>query len=114
MIDKQTESCIEMAVETEKNAAIRNRGEFHSHHEGWAILCEELQEIEECFMPFGRIVQENTESLWKHIRQDEMFEDAALMAIEQLRDATEEIVKECIQVMAVCDKWMHLVEKEHE
>lgn len=28
MIDKQTESCIEMAVETEKNAAIRTMENF--------------------------------------------------------------------------------------
>ena len=114
MIDEKTLSHLRFAVRGEMEAAIEKHGEFHIHHEAWAILREEVQEVVECSMPFSGVTGSNLDSLWGLVRDDAMFEDEAKMMVEQIYDAAEEIAKECIQVMAVCDKWMRLFYKERE
>lgn len=114
MIDEKTLSHIRFAVRDEMQAAIDKHGEFHSHHEGWAILCEEIQEVMELFKPFCRVADSHTEGLWNYIRNDEMFEDGAERSVKEIRHIAEELAMECIQVIAVCDKWMRLINKERE
>ena len=114
MIGVKTGDYLYSAVEAEKINALENHGDFHSHHEGWAILREEVQEVMECSMPFSGVTGSNLDRLWGLIRDDAMFEDEAKMLVEQIYEATEEMTKECIQVMAVCKKWMRLIEVERE
>jgi hypothetical protein len=41
-----------------------------------------------------------------------MGEDDAQQLVERIYEAMEELAKECIQVMAMCKKWMKLIDKE--
>ena len=114
MISNGANYFIKTAVSEEYAAAIDKHGEFHSHHEGWAILREEVQEVKECMVPFCDKTGSNLDSLWGMVREDAVCENEAKMMVEQIYDAAEEIVKECIQVMAVCNKWMRLIYRECE
>ena len=42
MIGEKTELLIEDAVKEEKRFCIEKHGEFHNHHEAWAVMREEL------------------------------------------------------------------------
>lgn len=112
MISDKAENHILWAVRDEMNTAIENHGEYNSHHEGWAILREEVQEVVECFVPFSNVTSGNINGLWDLIRMDAMCEDEAVMLLQQIYETAEEMTKECVQVMAVCDKWRRLIGKE--
>ena len=48
MVDEKTMNHIIWAAEAEMKAAIEKHGEFNSHHEAYAVLREEVQEMQEC------------------------------------------------------------------
>lgn len=113
MISCDAEECIAMAVEGECQTAIEKYGSFHSHHEAWAVLREEVQEVIECIPPFDSKTDRAIDFLWDLVRYDAAGKEAEEQ-IDQIYEVAEELAKECIQVMAVCRKWMRLIDKECE
>lgn len=113
MIGEDTEKAIDAAVNAEKKHCIEVHGEFHNHHEAWAVLREEVQEVIECFPPFDSKTDRAIDFLWDLVRYDAAGEEAEEQ-IDQIYEFAEELAKECIQVMAVCRKWLRLIEKERE
>lgn len=113
MIGEKTELLIEDAVKEEKRFCIEKHGEFHNHHEAWAVMREELEEVEECFDPFNRIIASAMEGLWNLVRSDDVGVEAQEM-IDKISERAMELTKECIQVLAMCDKWNDLIAKENE
>lgn len=115
MIDKKTEETIRCAVTAEMEAAIKIHGEFHSNHEAWAVLREEVQELLECFPGFKTGMDDYMEALWKSVRKDgTMLEDNDFDSIYTIHDLAEELAKEAVQVMAMCRKWLKLIAMERE
>ena len=114
MISEETEVHLNEAVVSEYENCVSNHGDFKNHHEAYAVTLEEVQEIEEVSVLFSeRVVHSAMPVLWFSVRQDiDMFSMRA--EIDRIYDTAEEIAKECIQVMAVCKKWMRLIEKERE
>lgn len=110
MIGENTEKAIDAAVNAEKKHCIEVHGEFHSHHEAWAVLREEVEEVEDCYMPFATTTSGAMRQLWDLIKMDAVHESDAKELIEEIYGAAEEFVSECIQVMAMCRKWQWLIE----
>lgn len=105
MIDDNTKTYIEAAIYAERDAAVAVHGVFRSHHEAWAVLREELEELEETFAPFKAVASSEMEDLWEMTRSDHVERES----ISNIYDSTVEIVQECIQVLAMCEKWNDLL-----
>lgn len=112
MISEKAETKITEAVNTECNYCLNKHGKFHNHHEAWAVLREEVQEVIECFAPFDRVTDSQMDLLWDGIRHEEL--DEAEERIGKINDIALELVKEGIQVLAMCKKWMMLIETERK
>lgn len=113
MIDKKTEETIRRAVRDEMTAAIENHGEFHSHHEAWAVLREEVQEMQECSERFS-CVDVAMNGLWNRIRKNIVSDDVEQLDIDNIYDVAKGMALEAVQVMAVCKKWLKLIDEECE
>ena len=111
MIGEHTDEYLEKAVESEYDYCISKHGNFKNWHEGFSVLDEETEEVQEAAMHFADSVEEAKYVLWKMIRKDDM--EGADEHIKVINDIAEELAKECIQVMAMCRKWNDLIEKEN-
>ena len=112
MFGDGSEKALAEAVREELQHGVNKHGWFKSHHEAWAVTKEEAEEVVECFMPLNATVGQNLDILWDFIRHDNMGEDDAQQLVERIHEVMEELAKECIQVMAMCKKWMKLIDKE--
>lgn len=108
MISYDTLTCVNEAIEEEKKAAISQHGMFHNHHEAWAVLREEIQEVIETFAAFDSVTASEMENLWVMTRSD----DVEKISISNIYDSAMETTQECIQVLAMCVKWIELLEHE--
>lgn len=73
---------------------------FHSDHEGFAVIAEEMEEAEE----HDEAIMEYEKSAWEAIRQDNPMEAAD--AIAAMRVSLSYAASEMIQVIAMCDKFI--------
>lgn len=112
MTGEHTDKHLEEAVESEYDNCVKNHGNFKNHHEAYSVTLEEVQEVTEAASTFPVIANREMHELWNMIRKDDM--EGADEHIEALYDIAEEMVKEGIQVMAVCRKWNDLLAKENE
>lgn len=108
MIDDTAKGYIYAAVQTECEKAIERNGQFHSHHEAWAVLQEEIEEVEEAYHECADKINDIMPELWTDIRSDRVNESCKDELL-QLKVAVLEIACECIQVAAMCDKWDILI-----
>ena len=100
MICNLAKMAIEDASEHEKNNAIVEHGYFHSQHEAWAVLKEETEEM--CQAINRGIFQSMLYTLWIDVKADKLVDKARL---DEVREAAFAAACECVQVMAMCDKW---------
>ena len=84
-------------VATELAAANRKHPPFHSQHEGYAVILEEMQETEEAI----RLAKIDLEIAWRNIRDD----ISAEAEICGLKERAIRAACEAIQVAAMCDKF---------
>lgn len=113
MTGEHTDEYLEKAVESEYDSCVTKHGNFKNHHEAYAVTLEEVQEVTEAASVFPVIANGAMHELWNMIRKDEAGEDA-VAHLENLERITEELVKEGIQVLAMCRKWNGLIAKENE
>lgn len=91
------ESQVRELVATELAAANRKHPPFHSQHEGYAVILEEMQETEEAI----RLAKIDLEIAWRNIRDD----IGAEVEISGLKDRAIQVACEAIQVAAMCEKF---------
>lgn len=99
-----------LLVESELDRAAEMHGsKFHSAHEGYGVILEELEEFwEDTEELFDRL-----DELWEAIRLDEATE--AEQALDRMKYNTEAIFEELVQVMAMVEKFkMFFKHKEDE
>lgn len=113
MTGEDTDKYLELAVESEYDHCVTKHGGFKNHHEAYAVMREECEEVSEAFTIFSNRRKDVMQEIWKMIRKDEVGEDA-VVHLEKLEGIAEELVKEGIQVMAMCRKWNVLLAKENE
>jgi hypothetical protein len=96
---------IEPLVVEELARANEQFPQFHSPHEGWAIICEE---VEEAKMAMGEIDLLNN-SLRREVFGDN--EKCANMHIKSMRKAAVALAAEAVQVAAMCDKYKFMTKE---
>ena len=98
------ENQVRQLVDVELAAANERFPQFHSAHEGWAVILEELEEVDEAVSR----AKASSEILWKNIRGNE--DDADVYAIF-LGEYAINAACEAIQVAAMCKKFLDMGEK---
>lgn len=95
---------MEAAEEAEYEKILAKWGVFHSAHEGYSVLLEEVEEAQEEMESLGA----DMKSFWRMIREDndtEAVNIADMMYQDAIRGAAE-----LIQVAAVCKKFIESTE----
>ena len=99
MFDKKTEYKINEAVTLELANACKTYGkEYHSLHEGYAVLLEEVEEAEKDF----DYIKNHLAMMWDEVKEDRadsVKSSATLIAIDAV-----ELAKEAAQIAAVARK----------
>lgn len=106
MICEKSGKRIEEAAAIEKNSAIHKHGKFHSPHEAWAVLKEEVEEM--CQAVNRGAFQSMMYALWIDVKHDKQVNQAKL---DEVYNAAFACACECVQVMAMCLKWGESFEK---
>lgn len=94
-------------IEEELQAAMDEHGDFHSFHEGYAVLLEEVDEVEFAYNRVRCLMR----LLWDYVRNDDDGQ-AVRMAQEILKEA-QCAAAEAIQVAAMAQKIIRFGD-EHE
>jgi hypothetical protein len=90
---------IEPLVVEELARANKQFPQFHSPHEGWAVVCEEVDEAKREM----DLVDVMNNSLRLDVFRDN--DEGANMHIKSMRKAAVALAAEAIQVAAMCDKY---------
>ena len=98
------ETQVRELVLTELAAANRKHPPFHSQHEGYAVILEEMQETEEAI----RLANIDLEIAWRNIRDD----ISAEVEISGLKDRAIQVACEAIQVAAMCEKFREVQDND--
>lgn len=85
-------------VNEELEAANKEHGKFHSYHEGYAVLLEELDETKAELDE----VQRYTDYLWGHVKGDNA--EAVQHFAARIKTCAERMAAEAIQVAAMALK----------
>lgn len=97
---------VERLVEKELASANERFPQFHSEHEGWAVMQEEAEELqEECDS-----IELAMEQLWNRIR-DGIPTAQYVALVEQYAEAA---ACEAIQVAAMARKYLDMLERMDE
>lgn len=94
------EQDVRALVDKELAAANERFPQFHSQHEGYAVILEEMQETEEAI----RLAKIGLEIAWRNIRDD----IGAEVEISGLKDRAIQVACEAIQVAAMCRKFVDM------
>ena len=100
MIDERAKTDVLRAIAKEKENAIENHGYFHSDHEFWAVLFEEVEELQEDSAYITGIVRR----LWDSVRGDSMLNN--IDTLNAVRENAIEAACEAIQIAAVIYKYL--------
>lgn len=85
-------------VSMELRHAKENHDDFHSLHEGYAVM---LEEVDECRDEF-QIIQSHISDLWQTVKDDNAA--GAKMEMEEIEEAAIRLASEAIQVAAMARK----------
>lgn len=79
---------------------------FNSTHEGYAVLLEEIEEVESEII----LIQTDMAQLWESVKNNKNPE----MAIEKISRHSANLAAESVQVTAMCNKFTKLLEREEK
>lgn len=102
---KDTITRLDMVARMELEEANKNHPGFSSYHEGYAVIREETEELEESVAP----VKEVLELLWQVVRKDEAATDKLL---DELYENALYAAGEAVQVAAMAMKFKTTLEVE--
>ena len=101
----ETEKLVADLIQAEYKNACKKFGEkYHSQHEGYAVLLEEVEEAESNISS----LKENVSTLWKYIKRND-WEVITLKSIENSLYYTNNAIKELAQVGAVLMKMQNTI-----
>lgn len=104
MIDIKATDRINKAVLDEFRKITKEHGmEYHTTHEGYGVL---LEEVQECKEEAARI-EKQLENLWTMIRNDKV--NFMWNQIENVKQAALSCAEEAVQVAAVCVKFQDTI-----
>lgn len=96
---------VQALFDKELAKANEHNPQFHSAHEGYAVLLEEVEEINDVWYRLRGFV----EDIWTfNAKKNETTSEY----VEATKKFTVELIKEAIQVGAMCDKFLDYLDKE--
>lgn len=99
MFSVESRDLIKKAIVEETINAKKNYGTlYHSNHEGYAVVKEEVEEVIDCTNAMNNFMS----NLWENIKQD----NDIMPDISKVYDAALYAALECLQVCACCNKLM--------
>lgn len=101
MIDKRIIE--ELAIEELVDANTKHPPTFNSMHEAYAVIKEEVEEMQEDM----KYIESNLELLWRSVKAD----DDGTHSLMRMKKLAITAVQEGIQVIAMCDKALRCTEK---
>lgn len=96
---------IEKLAEMEKQDANRKFPLFHSMHEGYAVLLEEVEEAREAL----NLAEGSLSMLWAHVRDNNA--GRALEFAGRVREHALDLAVEAVQVAAMAQKFIDSAER---
>ena len=97
MIEKKASEAIEQAVCYELQKIVKEYGAtYHSMHEGYAVLKEEVEEAQECVSN----MLYHLSNIWEGVRENKV----AFFDIDQCKGFAIALAKEAVQCAAVCER----------
>lgn len=107
MFAEQNFNLISQAVENEYKKMCSTYGDkYHSEHEGYAVLKEEIEEAEEEV----KIINDFFSRLWINIKKNEHF----VCELKGIKGRAELLAHEAFQVSAVCQKFLNTLQGENK
>lgn len=98
---------IQALFDKELAKANEHNSQFHSAHEGYAVLLEEIEEVNDVWYRLRGFV----EDIWTfNAKKNETTSEY----VEATKKFTAELIKEAIQVGAMCDKFLNYLDTEKE
>lgn len=105
MFAEQNFNLISQAVENEHKKMCSTYGDkYHSEHEGYAVLKEEIEEAGEEII----IINDFFSRLWTNIKKNEHF----VCELKGIKGRAEYLAHEAFQVSAVCQKFLNTLQGE--
>lgn len=102
---EQTEKLTQELIQAEyKNACEKFGDKYHSLHEGYAVLLEEVEEVEQ----EKKLLDLNIASIWYRIKQNELNKDDIKQALNHMMYTMQELA----QVGAVFMKMQNTIVEE--
>lgn len=95
---------VQALFDKELKKANENNPQFHSAHEGYAVLLEEIEEINDVWYRLRGFV----EDIWTFNAKKN---EKTSQYVEATKKFTIELIKEAIQVGAMCDKFLDFLDK---
>lgn len=95
---------LEPLVVSELNRANLVNPQFHSSHEGFAVIKEEVEEAGEEY----QCMDSHLARMWMLLRTN--WDEEARECVSAVRYRAIELAAEAIQVAAMCDKYMNMKE----
>lgn len=107
MFAEQNFNLISQAVENEYKKMCSTYGDkYHTEHEGYAVLKEEIEEAEEEV----KIINDFFSRLWINIKKNEHF----VCELKGIKGRAELLAHEAFQVSAVCQKFLNTLQGENK
>lgn len=105
----KTKELIKSAIDAETESAKKNWGEnYHSEHEAYAVLTEEIEETNEAFVKIASIQR----VLWNFVRKAKK-DDKDIKYLKDnlhyLQDHAQELATEAVQIAAVAQKYIDTI-----
>ena len=102
MIAEEATKSIEQAVLHELRNIVKKYGTvYHSEHEGFAVLMEEVQEASDDLTA----INDNLALIWKRIKDNENF----TAPLGELKDFALALAEEAVQIAAVSERFLETV-----
>lgn len=111
MLGENTQEYIFKAIAEEMKSGNEKYGLFNSHHEAWAVLKEECEEVADQFTLYKNSRSDAMPRLWEQIKRNSVSWQESEGDLYNIKGAALDLLYECVQVCAMCDKWLYKLEK---
>lgn len=104
----KTKNLITEAIAAETESAKKNWGSiYHSKHEAWAVLKEEVEEAE----TESELIKVMLEKSWAYVKHDNFTIKGHEQMVEAIKKHALKLALEAVQIAAVAQKYIDTLEE---